>query len=448
MLHLAGLLKERGHKFAIWRGVDLSTMRAFRAPLCCLAVASLAGCASGPTERASIAAALTIIDPTMGYQFDNLKAGPRNTDDVIVVVALSGGGVRAAALGFGALEGLAAIPTQGDATLFDEIDIISGVSGGSILAAATALEGRQVFETFPEKLLYADLEDALISVAVTPSGFSAAFSNFEGRGEVLRRELDRRLFGGATFNDLLKRGTSPYLVISATSIATSTRFDFTKDQFDRLCTRLEDVPLSFAVAASSAVPVVFSPLTIKSNAGSCNAGEQAAGDPLSDGGTNPFVHLIDGALSDNLGLRSILSLAEEEPSPEDVASPPSRIIFISVNAEKLPNDRLGLDGRTPSSIDVAQAIGDSIVRQTNDQTRAALHAQVAAWNAEAAAFGAPPVTLVEVGFEAMSDKALQERLRRIPTRFYLPAADVDELRAVARDQVRAALGGQQPAPAQ
>ena len=40
------------------------------------------------------------------------------------------------------------------------------------------------------------------------------------------------------------------------------RFEFTQDQFDLLCSDLSTVPVARAVAASSAFPILLSPLTL------------------------------------------------------------------------------------------------------------------------------------------------------------------------------------------
>ena len=50
------------------------------------------------------------------------------------------------------------------------------------------------------------------------------------------------------------------------------RFEFTQDQFDLLCSDLTDVPVARAVAASSAFPILLSPLTLHNYAGEpCDA---------------------------------------------------------------------------------------------------------------------------------------------------------------------------------
>ena len=60
------------------------------------------------------------------------------------------------------------------------------------------------------------------------------------------------------------------ILASATDISTGSRFVFHQPTFDVICSDLSDVKLSRAAAASSAVPVVLSPITIKNYGGTCN----------------------------------------------------------------------------------------------------------------------------------------------------------------------------------
>jgi NTE family protein len=72
---------------------------------------------------------------------------------------------------------------------------------------------------------------------------------------------DEILFNGTTFADLA-HGTGPMIMVSATDITTGSRFVFDQDVFDILCSDLNATPLSRAAAASSAVPVVMSSVTV------------------------------------------------------------------------------------------------------------------------------------------------------------------------------------------
>ena len=68
-----------------------------------------------------------------GYRFAEVTR-PGQSDDLLVIVAISGGGMRAAALGYGVLEELRRTEVLVNGVkrrLLDEVDVISAVSGRS-----------------------------------------------------------------------------------------------------------------------------------------------------------------------------------------------------------------------------------------------------------------------------------------------------------------------------
>src|SRR2546425_550538 len=110
---------------------------AMRSSITFLAIALFAsGCAHYP-----INAPLAAVDGRTGYRFEN-TAFSTNSDDLLLMLAFSGGGTRAAALDYGVLEELARTgvgPPSEQHRLLDEVDLISSVSGGSFTAAYYAL---------------------------------------------------------------------------------------------------------------------------------------------------------------------------------------------------------------------------------------------------------------------------------------------------------------------
>src|SRR5262245_5171673 len=91
------------------------------------AALALAGCASTPAPQA-------INLPAAAPDNINASQTPELEGDVMVL-ALSGGGARAAAFSLGALEGLRDMRATDGSSLLDHVRIVSGVSGGAILAA-------------------------------------------------------------------------------------------------------------------------------------------------------------------------------------------------------------------------------------------------------------------------------------------------------------------------
>src|SRR4029450_11944850 len=88
-----------------------------------------------------------------------------------------------------------------------------------------------------------------------------------GRSELAANFYDEILFNGATFNDLKRDG--PRILVGATDLADGTRLIFNPENFDVLCTDLSSIRLARAAAASSAVPVVLSSITIDNYGGTC-----------------------------------------------------------------------------------------------------------------------------------------------------------------------------------
>ena len=92
-------------------------------------------------------------EPKRGYYVDDPRA-TRRSESLLVLLAFSGGGTRAAAFSYGVLEKLARTEIIWDGRrrrLLDEVDLISSVSGGSFTAAYYGLFGDRIFEDFEEK---------------------------------------------------------------------------------------------------------------------------------------------------------------------------------------------------------------------------------------------------------------------------------------------------------
>ncbi|WP_204323203.1 patatin-like phospholipase family protein, partial [Streptococcus pneumoniae] len=73
--------------------------------------------------------------------------------DTGIVMAFSGGGARSAAFGYGALQALAAqaSDTGRGRSLADDVVVVSGVSGGAILASYFALNGPAGLDHFQRR---------------------------------------------------------------------------------------------------------------------------------------------------------------------------------------------------------------------------------------------------------------------------------------------------------
>ena len=78
---------------------------------------------------------------------------------------------------------------------------------------------------------------------------------------------DAEIFGGQTFGDLTKQGR-PYIIINANDTTKRSRFEFTQEQFDLICSDLTGFPISRAVMASSALHGLFGVVRLRNYEGS------------------------------------------------------------------------------------------------------------------------------------------------------------------------------------
>jgi NTE family protein len=342
----------------------------------------LAACASFP-ETPEIGK----YEPNTGYRLDALERGRNNTDKLFVILTFSGGGTRAAALAYGVMEALRATPLKGKgyaegATLLDEVDVISSVSGGSFTAAYYALRGEKLFDEFPNLFLYRKVQSELVGELLSPLNWPKLAGSSYGRSDLAADYYDRELFQGATYGDLLKLNKRPFVVLNATDMTTGTPFPFMQDQFDMMCSNMAGVRIARAVASSSAFPGLLTPLTYRNRAGSCeyvqprwvqnaiddipkrvNPRQRAQAEnrlSLAAGTAGkperPYIHLTDGGVADNIGLRGPLEALSTTNHPWSVVEMMNnrlvdRLAVIAVNAATGPETKRDQIASVPGIID-------------------------------------------------------------------------------------------------
>ena len=296
-------------------------------------------------------------------------AGQRSPD-LLVLVAFSGGGTRAAAFSYGVLKTLAdtkVMTDKGQRSLLHEVDVISSVSGGS----------------------------------------------------------------------------------------------FTPAYFDLICADLDQYPLSRAVTASSAVPVLFTPITVKSYAGTCgfelptwvaearederNSTRKAEARGLMsymDREKRPWIHLVDGGIADNLGLRAYYTTFSLAGNPREVFNalghPGVRhVLIISVNSFAHKQEKWPLKRAAPGLAETMGAISSDQIGRYNYDTIDIVRYSFDYWTRK---ISTPqlPVTFdfVEVSFNAVHDADRRQALNDIGTNFKLKDDEVDLLIEAADEVLR------------
>jgi len=325
-----------------------------------LLLSTLVGC---EYVRPTLNAPLKQWVPADGYRFSNLApAGEDNSDSLLIMATFSGGGSRASTLAFGALRELARrqITWEGkNKRLLDELYVIFALSGGTFTGGYYALYGEQIFHDFEYRFLRKDWESELRSrILRSPSNWLRLWSPYFGRTHIMAELLDEALFEGKTYGDLLRRQQRPFLNIHATDMATLARFEFTQVQFDWVCSDLSQLKIAKASAASAALPLVLSPISLKNYAGTCGFEVPSSGEVLRRGGSagqrakeylsyldvhkRAYIHLLDGGLSDNMALRGLLEASSVLGGVDKLlkfmrVKQVSKLVIISVNAETTPD---------------------------------------------------------------------------------------------------------------
>jgi NTE family protein len=312
------------------------------------------------------------------------RGDPPNYEDTVIAVSFSGGGTRAAAFSYGVLQGFddTRLPNRASsASLLDRIDFVSGVSGGSILAAYYGLKKRQALVDFKQRFLLANAQEdlqmdlGLLNIAKGLQGGVNDSTKFP-------RWLDAHLYDHATFKDLFA-AHGPEVWINASDIYNRTAFIFGTVGFSALCSDLLDYPISLAVAASAAVPVIFAPVVIQNYPCSSPAqlpawvervrhDDNAAplirsyADALERYRTGEikYVKLLDGGLVDNFGLAgfTIARLASNTPYgplPPQEAVKLKRLLFLVVDAGRAPAGAWSQTVAGPSGVDLINAASDT-----------------------------------------------------------------------------------------
>ncbi len=388
------------------------------------------------------------------------KMSQKPLGKVTLMLAFSGGGSRAAALAYGVLQELrdSEIQHNGQTVrLLDEVDVISSVSGGSFTAAYYGLHGDKTFEQFEQVFLRKDITGLLVESVFNPSQW---FSD-KARTDRAVEFYEKAVFKGATFGDLQNKPT-PLIVINASDLGHGTRFSFTQEYFDLLCADLTHFPIARAVTASSSVPVIFSPVVLE-NYRHCKAKNHSL---LTDPEQNllasyemaaakkdlmnyvrtdnklRYIHLVDGGITDNLGLRAIYEVLELAGGAKQILTklkkqPAGHFAVIAVNASTHSNPDIGLTNKVPDVETTINAVSDIQMHRYNAATIQLFQQGMTRWSK---ALSSPQKTVtpyfIEVSFQNLKEPQALEFFNRIPTSFALKQSEIDELIKAGRTLLR------------
>ena len=403
---------------------------------------------------------ITAIDNAKGYRLVDSHSG--DYGDHLIFLAFSGGGTRAAALSYGVLQELR--DTQVDARshrvrLLDEVDSISSVSGGSFTAAYYGLFGDKTFSDYEKVFLRQSIEGALIRKLFNPAyWWRSLFTGFD-RTEMAIEYYNSHIFENKTFADLqLSHG--PYIEINATDLGSANRFAFIQAYFDLICSDLSALSVARAVTASSAVPIAFPTVVLKNYSGDCDTNQsnlvrfidqQDTKSPAlrelkeqvnsyTNQKAHPYLHLVDGGVADNLGLRALTDRIDTIGSGFLFTNPgqmPKDVLVISVNAQVTPEPGIDHSASEPSVGDTLNAFTDVQMSRYDTDTKLLLANKLNDLKKAMQERGHNvKIYNAEVTFQSLKTQTLKSYFNNLPTSLELSDHEVDMLIGAGRDLLR------------
>lgn len=401
------------------------------------------------------------IGDTSGYHF--AAEGRKPQGDHIVGLSFSGGGTRAAALSYGVLQELR--DTRVDSmnartSLLDEVDTISAVSGGSFTAAYYGLFGDDIFKNYEREFLNQSVQGILLRKLLNPLYWARGLFSGFNRTEMAVEYYDTNIFHGKTFADI-PLDKRPYIEINATDLSTGGRFSFTQGMFDAICSDIDTLSVARAVTASSAVPIAFPSVVLKNYAGTCNneqssflqsmkakqtlsTEEQALVDryaSMQDVTINPYLHLVDGGISDNLGLRAIIDRVDAMggfvKNYERSTRPPKNVLLILVNAAVTPKKSFSLSPGKPSISETIEALSSTQITLFNADTIDHVKDKIKDFKSELVKNNHPVnFYFAELNFKSFSSPSAKNFFNNLPTSLELDKDQVDLLILTGRKLLR------------
>jgi NTE family protein len=446
-------------------------MNALKSFALCVVACGLAACASLQAE-ANRPMETAVNGPS--YRITSIP--DETSAEIFMSLAFSGGGKRSSAFGYGALTALREITVDfgaGRRRLTDEIDVVTGVSGGSFTASAFALKRDALFDGYVDQFLKYDLNADIFGIYLLPWRWDWLFNPDWGTNDEMARIYDELLFQGADYGDLARMGR-PFLGVQATDFANEAPFIFGQDSFDWICSDITTLPVARAVAASNGFPVLFSPISLRNYT---HDADQSCTRPawvnqylqiddefsrrrqLAELATSyldkrdeAYVHLLDGGVADNLALRGLMQMmapATETGKLDNERLKTIRYVVIaSIDGQAAPDREISEVPYLDSIFRVLGAVASTAIDSYGYETlihardmTERLAASLARWDCPAGPNGKPATcrevkpTFAHVSLGDLRDDATKKKLASIPTGLTIEGEDVDALIEAGHDAV-------------
>jgi NTE family protein len=312
--------------------------------------------------------------------------------------------------------------------------------------------------------LYKDVQGDLSGQLLGVFDLLSRLFSIESRTEVAIDYYDQHIFRGKTFADL-QNNKGPFILINATDLNSQSQFIFTQYQFDFLCSDLSQFKIARAVAASSAVPFLFPPILIERYE-SCHyerpawlidaekRSEQdddvrlkedvASLDFYLNKENPPYVTLVDGGVTDNLGLRTITKSVGLSGGANKIyerayknQKSPNQLVVVVVNASTHSDTEIGKSRALPSIRDTLSAVTDIQLHLYNTETNLLLKEQLGEW-AQTISSKEHPIKSYFIELDVTGIQNPKDRVffNQVPTSFSIDKEQADRLIDVARRLLR------------
>src|SRR5262245_22469977 len=289
------------------------------------------------------------------------------------------------------------------------------------------------------------------------------FNPLYGTNDQMEKVYDHLMFHGATYADLIKLGR-PLISIDATDVNFGTVFPFVQDQFDLICSDLSTFPVARAVAASNGFPVLFTPITLENHAEQCGGRKPAwvarlmkaneytreryiaeMAELYLDPERTKYVHLMDGGIADNLGLRhminNVLIYADDPDFVRHIGFDKLRRIVLIMADGEAASDSSWPQQRTVSSLgQIFSAVSGSQIDRYNFETVLLAEQQLERLSETLKRIRCDEGTtiaghacndvkayFVRLSLREITDKKVRAELQQIPTGLTISEEAVDKL---------------------
>lgn len=437
-------------------------MRSLRVPLVTLAAMLVLTACSQRQWNSPISDS----NPVKDYVFAN-RLPLTNAQDVFVVLAFSGGGLRSAAFSYGVLEKLRAtsVTIHGQKKrLLDEVDVITAVSGGSFTAAYYGLFGEQIFSNYEAQFLHKDIDGQLLSLLANPINLISISRNDYNRADLVARWFGNNIYENRTFDQMSLDGL-PYVIINSSDLNSGLTFPFIQQQFDFLCSSISDYPVASAVTASSAVPGLFGAIALRNYDTDCSQRRNSwIGEVLenpdifsrdyyvasmlngySSPETTPIVRLVDGGMTDNIGVRgSMMSPVAHYGNVSEMAgafSPEAlsnvrTVLVVLANAQTYRDYEWSLEGDDPGIVATLRASYTAALSILNSETITLARQGFNMWRDVVNQSNGHDKASVEIHFAVLTlsqiaDATESKYFNSIPTSLALGDEEISNLRELA-----------------